>query len=129
MAIRISGAGSAPRTVTVTAIIRQPTSRPKPQSTVVREPEILPPTPKAVLSPAPVNPTPLSPQTVYRIITRAVKNHNLPDLWIYPEVIRWTMLPDGTTVGIIEHKQTGVRYRFTVCPKTFKPKNLGPIDG
>ncbi|UXT50154.1 hypothetical protein FY136_13245 [Agrobacterium tumefaciens] len=129
MAIRTFGAGSAPRTVTVTATIRQRASKPNPQPTVIHEPEILPPSPKAIPGPAPVNPTPLSPQTVYRIITRAVKSHNLPDLWIYAEVIRWGMLSGGTTVGIIEHQKTGVRYHFTVCPKTFKPKNLGPIDG
>jgi hypothetical protein len=129
MAIRISGADSAPRTVTVTATIRQRASGPKPQSTVIHEPEILPPAPKAMPGPAPLNPTPLSPQTVYRIITRAVENRDLLDQWNYHDLIRWDVLADGTTVGIIEHKRTSVRYHFTVCPKTFKPKNLGPIDG
>ena len=129
MTIRISGADSAPRTVTVTATLRQQASRPNPQPNVVHEPEILPPAPKAMPDPAPLNPTPLSPQTVYSIITRAVENRDLPGLGFYPDLIGWGMLADGTTVGIIERQWTGVRYHFTVCPKTFKPKNLGPIDG
>ncbi|MGY5780296.1 hypothetical protein [Rhizobium sp. LEGMi135b] len=125
MSIRISGAGSAPRTVTVTATIRQRASRPTPQPTVIHEPEILPPTRNTnPLS----NANPLSSETVKRIVERAVQNWKVPDLSIRPKLAGWIKLPDGTTLGIVEHRDTGVRYQIMVCPGTFQLKNLGPID-
>ncbi|WFU01937.1 hypothetical protein QA648_17830 [Rhizobium sp. CB3171] len=125
MAIRISGAESAPRTVTVTATIRN--KAPTPNPTIIHEPEILPPVRQATPS-IPLNAAPLSPETVKRIIEKAIQHYDVPGLSIYPVHAGWLKSSDGTTFGIVEHRNTGVRYQVMVCPKTFKPKNLGPID-
>ncbi len=85
--------------------------------------QILPPEPKAMAKPS----KPLSFQAVERILERAVENSDLKDMFS-AELIEWDELDDGTTVGVIENEDTGVRYHWTVCPKTFEPRNLGPID-
>lgn len=126
MAIRISGAESAPRTVTVTATIRN--KAPKPKPAIVHEPEILPPVRTASPPPVPPKPAPLSSETVKRIINKAIFGDGVPGLSIYPKVTGWIMWADGTTVAIIEHYRTAVRYQVTVCPSTFELKNFGPID-
>lgn len=73
-------------------------------------------------------PPPLSFQAVQRILERNVQNDGLPGLGSRFSLIEWDELPDGTTVCVIENDWNGVRYHFTVCPITFKPINLGPVD-
>lgn len=117
MAIRTISSGSAPKKATH-AVKASVTVTPKPA--VV---EILPPAPKVPIK----APTPLSFQAVERILERAIENNDLKDMFS-AELIEWNELEDGTTVGVVEDEDTGVRYHWTVCPKTFEPKNLGPID-
>ena len=128
MAIRISGAESAPRTITVTATIRNKTPTHEPKAAVRPEPEILPPAPKPRPAPVASFPAPLSAETVKRIIEKAIRHYDVPGLSIYPVQAGWLKSSDGTTFGIVEHRNTGVRYQVMVCPNTFKLKNLGPID-
>lgn len=86
---------------------------------IVALPEILPPEPPR---------KPLSAKTVKRILEKAIEED-----WLFPEyneaeLLRWEVLEDGTTVGVIENTDTSVRYHWTICPKSFTPLNLGPID-
>lgn len=94
-------------------------SAPESLPPVVALPEILPPEPPR---------KPLSAKTVKRILENAVEEYSLfPDL-DDADLLRWEVLEDGTTVGVIENTGTTVRYHWTICPKSFKPLNLGPID-
>ncbi|MCA1441261.1 hypothetical protein I6F07_13770 [Ensifer sp. IC4062] len=121
MAIRTTSSGSAPKPTTHAAKASHDTT----SGTAPRQPaviEILPPEPKVATK----APKPLSFRAVERILERAIENSDLKG--ICAELIEWDKLTDGTTVGVVEDQDTGVRYHWTVCPKTFEPKNLGPID-
>ncbi|MXN47192.1 hypothetical protein GR138_18505 [Shinella kummerowiae] len=75
---------------------------------------------------------PLHPDVVQRILVRAIENAaNNYDyiLGLYtPRLIAWGTLQDGTTVGMVEDNQTGVRYLWTVHPVHFKPVSYGPVN-
>jgi hypothetical protein len=123
MTIRTTSSGSAPKKTTLAAKASQEAA----SGTAPRQPavvEILPPEPKPAAKPK----RPLSFNTVERILERAIENNDLPDMEYGAELIEWDKLDDGTTVGVVEDEETSVRYHWTVCPKTFEPLNLGPVD-
>jgi hypothetical protein len=70
---------------------------------------------------------PLSFQAVERILSKAIEDDSLERM-DYPALIGWEDLTDGTVVGVVEDGETAVRYHWTICPHTFKPRNLGPVD-
>ncbi|WP_158693464.1 hypothetical protein [Neorhizobium alkalisoli] len=121
MTIRNTSSGSAPRNVASAEKASQEAA----SGMAPRQPaviEILPPEPKVTAKPL----KPLSFQAVERILERAIENNDLDGIWA--ELIEWDKLTDGTTVGVVEDQDTCIRYHWTVCPKTFEPLNLGPID-
>lgn len=75
-----------------------------------------------------VEPKPLSYKTVERILRRAMDYEGMPDMEDDHTLYGFVTLANGTTVARVEDDTTGVRYHYTVCPRDFTPKNLGPID-
>ncbi|WP_104668780.1 hypothetical protein [Ensifer adhaerens] len=95
-------------------VLPEPTSIPA----VIALPQILPPEPPL---------KPLSAKTVKRILEKAIDEYLLPYME-YADLLRWDALADGTTVAVVEDSDTTVRYYWTICPRSFAPLNLGPID-
>lgn len=113
---------SAP--VETTASTHGDPSPPAPAAVVravtVIEPDILPPAPKAL--PAPALP-PVAMEAVQRILSKATRSLDY-GLW-YAKETRWFTSHDGTNCGVFEDYDTAVRFIWTVCPKTYRPKRLG----
>ena len=71
--------------------------------------------------------SPVSYATTKRILKKACLNKQI--ICDVPALFwNWITLRDGTFAVIIEDERTAIRYQWTVCPRTFAPVNLGPID-
>lgn len=83
--------------------------------------EILPPEPKLSAI------EPVCQQAVIRIVQKALHNLDLPR-YDYTSKVAWYAKSGDQFVVAIEHGSTAVRYLWTVCPHTYKPKCLGPVN-
>ncbi|WP_142781070.1 hypothetical protein [Agrobacterium sp. T29] len=83
--------------------------------------EILPPDPKISTI------EPVCQQAVIRIVQKALYNLDLPG-YGYPSKVVWYGKSGDQFVVAIERGSTAVRYLWTVCPHTYKPKCLGPVN-
>ncbi|RFB90339.1 hypothetical protein B5K11_20000 [Rhizobium leguminosarum bv. trifolii] len=100
-----------------TSISLPPVIQAKPALNNEIAPTYQPPSPKA----------PLSASTVKRVLKQAHKNKEMAGFHS-PFTWAWESLSDHTSVALVEHISTSVRYHWTISPDTFKPQNLGPVD-
>lgn len=91
------------------------------------EPEILPPIPKLPSLPKPA-PEPVVMSAVKRILRKHVGYvFGFSELTGHKEV-RWFTADDGTNCGVFENNKTSVRYVWTLDPKRYDLKCLGPAN-
>ncbi|OHV78404.1 hypothetical protein [Rhizobium sp. LCM 4573] len=75
---------------------------------------------------------PLSAETVQRILTKVIRetgSYGRALLGVYgPGLVDWGILPDGTTVAIVEDSLTGIRHLWSLDNATFEPVSYGMVD-
>lgn len=75
---------------------------------------------------------PLSAETVQRILSKVIEGagtYGRTLLGVYgPELVDWGILPDGTTVAIVEERSTGIRHMWSLDNVTFEPVSYGMVD-